>query len=61
MAWSIHNGLGVYRFGQGEPIFLMPGPHRFARPGLPMTDAFIDALTALDREVITFDPAGRRA
>ena len=30
MAWSIHDGLGVYRFGHGEPIFLMPGPHRFA-------------------------------
>jgi hypothetical protein len=22
MAWSFHNGLGVYRFGQGESIFL---------------------------------------
>jgi pimeloyl-ACP methyl ester carboxylesterase len=58
MAWSIHNGLGVYRIGQGEPIFLMPGPHRFARPGLPMTDTLIDGLTGLDREVITFDPPG---
>jgi hypothetical protein len=39
MAWSFHNGLGVCRFGQGEPIFLMPKPHRFARSGLPMTDS----------------------
>lgn len=58
MAWSIHNGLEVYRFGQGEPILLMPGPHRFARPGLPMTNALIDGVTALEREVITFDPPG---
>ena len=36
----------------------MPGPHRFARPGLPMTDALIDGLTALHRQVITFDPPG---
>jgi proline iminopeptidase len=56
MVWSIHNGLAVYRFGRGEPIFVMPGPHRFARPGLPMTNALIDGLLALHREVITFDP-----
>jgi proline iminopeptidase len=58
MACSIHNGLAIHRFGEGEPIFLMPGPHRFARPGLPMTDSLIDGLARLHREVIIFDPPG---
>jgi pimeloyl-ACP methyl ester carboxylesterase len=56
--WSIRSGLAIYRFGRGEPILLMPGPHRFTRPGLPTTDALIDGLTALPRDVITFDPPG---
>jgi proline iminopeptidase len=56
--WATHDGLAVYRVGVGAPIFLMPGPHRFARPGLPTTDALIDGLIALGREVITFDPPG---
>jgi pimeloyl-ACP methyl ester carboxylesterase len=55
---SVHDGLAVYRFGRGEPLLLMPGPHRFARPGLPMTDALINGLTALGREVLTWDPPG---
>jgi hypothetical protein len=58
MACSIHNGLAIHRFGEGEPIFLMPGPHRFARPSLPMTDSLIDGLARLHREVIIFDPPG---
>lgn len=24
----VHNGLAIYRFGEGEPVLLMPGPHR---------------------------------
>lgn len=31
--FAIHAGLAVYRFGGGEPILFMPGPHRFQRPG----------------------------
>jgi pimeloyl-ACP methyl ester carboxylesterase len=56
--WSMHSGLAVYRFGQGERILLMPGPHRFARPGLATTDALINHLTGMGRQIITFDPPG---
>jgi proline iminopeptidase len=56
--WSLHNGLAIYRVGDGAPICLMPGPHRFAHPGLPTTDALIDGFVGLGREVITFDPPG---
>lgn len=48
----------MYRFGRGEPILLMPGPHRFERPGLRMADALIEGLVRLDRQVITYDPPG---
>lgn len=58
MSWSMHDGLAIYHVGAGVPIFLMPGPHRFARPGLPTTDALITGLNALGREVVTFDPPG---
>jgi hypothetical protein len=58
MTWSLHEGLAIYRTGAGSPMFLMPGPHRLARPGLRVTDALIAGITALDREVITFDPPG---
>ena len=58
MRIDIRNGLAIYRIGEGEPILLMPGPHRFARPGLPLTDALIDGLVGLDRQVVTFDPPG---
>jgi pimeloyl-ACP methyl ester carboxylesterase len=57
-AISIRNGLAGYRLGSGEPILLMPGPHRFQRPGLRGADALITGLTALGREVITYDPPG---
>ena len=52
------DGLAVYRIGRGEPVLVMPGPHRFERPGLRAADALIDALTRLGRQVITFDPPG---
>jgi pimeloyl-ACP methyl ester carboxylesterase len=55
---SVREGLAVYRFGHGDPVLLMPGPHRFQRPGLPMADALIDGLTGLGRSVITYDPPG---
>lgn len=57
-SWSIHDGLAVYRFGHGEPVLLMPAPHRFERPGLQSADALIDGLVALPRLVVTFDPPG---
>ncbi|MGZ3587647.1 MAG: alpha/beta fold hydrolase [Candidatus Limnocylindrales bacterium] len=55
---TLHHGLAVYRFGQGSPIFFMPGPHRFQRPGTRSGDALIEGLTGLGREVVTFDPPG---
>jgi pimeloyl-ACP methyl ester carboxylesterase len=54
----IHDGLAVYRFGSGEPVLLMPGPHRFQQPGMRMADALIKGLEQLNRQVITFDPPG---
>lgn len=56
--YAIEDGLAVYRIGAGEPILLMPGPHRFERPGLRSADALIDGLVGLGRQVITFDPPG---
>jgi len=56
--YVIHDGLAVYSFGSGEPVFMMPGPHRFERPGLRIADALIDGLTQVGRQVITFDPPG---
>ena len=29
----VRDGLAVYRIGRGEPVLVMPGPHRFERPG----------------------------
>jgi proline iminopeptidase len=42
-------------------MFLMPGPHRFQRPGLPAANALIDGLAGLGRTVVTFDPPGSGA
>lgn len=52
----IQDGLAIYRIGRGAPVFFMPGPHRFQRPGLRSADALIDGLVALGRSVITYDP-----
>ncbi len=54
----VRNGLAVYCFGVGPPVFLMPGPHRLQRPGLVTADRLVDGLCALERSVITFDPPG---
>ena len=54
----IHDGLAIHRFGEGPPIYLMPAPHRFERPGLRSADMLIDGLVALGREVICWDPPG---
>jgi pimeloyl-ACP methyl ester carboxylesterase len=56
--YAITDGLAVYRFGRGAPVLLMPGPHRFQRPGLRSADALIAGLAALGRAVVTFDPPG---
>lgn len=57
-AVSLHDGLAVYRFGSGEPVLLMPGPHRFQRPGLRSADALIEGLVGMGRSAVTFDPPG---
>ncbi len=56
--YLVRDGLAVYRIGLGEPVLMMPGPHRFERPGLRAADALIGALTGAGRQVITFDPPG---
>ncbi|TNC29695.1 alpha/beta fold hydrolase [Amycolatopsis alkalitolerans] len=57
----MRDGLAVYVIGTGEPVLLMPGPHRFQRPGLRTADALIAGLTGLGRAVVTFDPPGSGA
>ena len=53
------DGLAVYVLGSGgEPVLLMPGPHRFQRPGLRSADTLISGLVGLGRVVVTFDPPG---
>lgn len=52
------HGLAVYRIGRGEPVLLMPGPHRFERPGLDGFDSLVDGLVSAGRQVVTFDPPG---
>jgi 2-hydroxy-6-oxonona-2,4-dienedioate hydrolase len=54
--YAVHDGLAFYRLGSGQPVFLMPGPHRFQKPGDRTADALIGGLTQLGRQVITFDP-----
>ncbi|MGE5289353.1 MAG: alpha/beta fold hydrolase [Micromonosporaceae bacterium] len=56
--YVVRDGLAVYRIGKGEPVLLMPAPHRFERPGLPESDALIEGLVAQSRQVITYDPPG---
>jgi pimeloyl-ACP methyl ester carboxylesterase len=59
--YVVHDGLAVYRFGDGEPLLLMPGPHRFARPGLRSADLLIAGFQRRGRRVITFEPPGSGA
>jgi pimeloyl-ACP methyl ester carboxylesterase len=54
--YRIHDGLAVYSAGEGPPILLMPGPHRFQIPGDGSAGPLIDGLAALGRQVISFDP-----
>jgi len=55
---AVMRGLAVYRIGGGDPVLLMPGPHRFQRPGLRSADALIAGLVDAGRSVVTFDPPG---
>ena len=54
----IDNGLAVYRIGGGNPVLLMPAPHRFERVGLAEFDLLVDGLTGLGGQVVTYDPPG---
>lgn len=56
--FALRDGLAVYRIGEGPPILLMPGPHHFQQPGDGSAAPLIDGLTALGRQVISFDPPG---
>ena len=55
---ALHKGLAVFRFGTGDPLLFMPYPHGLGVVGDPKLMAFFARLTALGREVITFDPPG---
>jgi pimeloyl-ACP methyl ester carboxylesterase len=54
----IVDGLAVHRIGGGDPVLLMPAPHRFERVGLAEFDLLVDGLTGLGRQVVTYDPPG---
>lgn len=54
----IRDGFATYRMGEGPTVLVMPGPHRYERPGLRCADAFHDHPVALGYQVVTFDPPG---
>lgn len=54
----IRDGLAVYGVGSGDPVLLMPGPHRFEIPGDGSAAGLVDGLVGLGRKVISFDPPG---
>jgi pimeloyl-ACP methyl ester carboxylesterase len=56
--WRRIDGLAVYRVGLGPPVLVMPGPHRYSRPGVGSFDVLVDGVTRLGRSVVTFDPPG---
>ena len=56
--FAIHDGLAVYRIGQGPPVLLMPAPHRFQQPGDGTAGPLVDGLVRLGRQVISYDPPG---
>lgn len=58
---TVHDGLAVYEHGHGDPVLVMPGPHRFERPGVRSADALLEGLAQLGHRVITFDPPGSGA
>ena len=58
MPYTLPNGLAVYRFGSGVPLLWIPYPHADEVIGDPSPTTLIRQLTALGREVISFDPPG---
>jgi proline iminopeptidase len=54
--YVVHHGLAIYCIGSGEPVLLMPGPHRFQIPGDGSARLLIEGLQALGHQVISFDP-----
>jgi pimeloyl-ACP methyl ester carboxylesterase len=56
--YTVNNGLAIYRIGVGEPVLLMPGPHRFQQPGDGTAAPLINGLVELGRQVISYDPPG---
>lgn len=56
--YALHNGLAVYRFGQGEPILYMAYPHASALITDPAPMQLVEQLVGLGRQVIGFDPPG---
>ena len=56
--YAIHDGLAVYRIGSGEPVLLMPAPHKFEIPGDGSAAPLIEGLRGLGRRVLSFDPPG---
>ena len=59
--FAVQRGLAVYRIGEGDPVLLMPGPHRYQQPGDGSSGALIRGLTGTGRSVISFDPPGAGA
>ena len=56
--FAIRDGLAVYRIGEGPPLLLMPGPHRFQQPGDGTAAPLIEGLTRIGHQVVCFDPPG---
>ena len=54
----VHDGLAVYAFGSGEPLFLMPYPHAATVIGDRTLTELAEGLKALGRRVVTFEPPG---
>jgi proline iminopeptidase len=54
---SVQDGLAVYRVGEGVPVLLFPYPHGHTT-GPMAREALADALVAMGRSVVTFDPPG---
>lgn len=55
---AVHDGLTVYAFGSGEPVFLMPYPHAATVAGGRNLTELVEGLEGLGRQALTFDPPG---
>jgi len=55
--YAVIDGLGVYKIGEGEPVFLMPYPHASTAASIAESP-LVDILNSMNRSVITFDPPG---